>query len=116
VLWGIGQYLYDVKAPWVSLDGRAIAKHEMTRLFKLVGGQSSGQLKENDEWAKFDADLLDATTIVRIENLYRSLIKEGWPENWLKQAAEKCAAKKQELINAMPDAEDQAERLEYNGI
>jgi hypothetical protein len=36
VLWGVGQYLYDVDAPWVELDGNQIAKHELSRLRAML--------------------------------------------------------------------------------
>lgn len=114
VLWGIGQYLYDLESPWVALDTKTvgdkvyvngIAKHEMTRLFKLVGGQSSNQLKEAEAWTAFQNDLWACTTIKEIEGLYKALRKEGWPGQWLEQAAEKCAEMKQALIEAASDAE-----------
>jgi hypothetical protein len=115
VLWGIGQYLYDLESPWVTLDTRTgndgkvyvngIAKHEMTRLFKLVGGQSSNQLKEAEALTAFQNDLWACTTVKEIEGLYKALRKEGWPSHWLEQAAEACAEMKQHLIEAASDAE-----------
>jgi hypothetical protein len=118
VLWGIGQYLYGIQSPWVAIEpkGRSyvVAKHEMPRLFKLVGGKTSGNLKKDGEWEMFKKDVEQATSIVQIENIWRSVQKEGWPQSWLDQAIELCKKRKQDFIDAMPDAEDNHERLEYN--
>lgn len=107
VLWGIGQYLYDLDSPWVTLDTKqgsdgkvyvnGIAKHEFTRLHKLLGGKSSGQLKEADEWTQFQNDLWACETTLSIENLYREL-KKTWPAQWLANAAEECRKRKAELV------------------
>lgn len=120
VLWGIGQYLYDLESPWVTLDTtkgtdgkvyvKGIAKHEMTRLFKLVGGKSANQLRQDDAdytgaWTMFQNDLWGCTSVKQIEDLYKALRKEGWPETWLKQAAEACAERKQQLIEEASDEE-----------
>jgi hypothetical protein len=42
VLWGIGQYLYDLDSPWVALDEKKrIIPSEFKRLEALLGGKSS---------------------------------------------------------------------------
>lgn len=119
VLWGIGQYLYDLETPWVTLDTKkdgdkvyvnGIAKHELTRLYKLVGGKSASQLRQDDDdftgaWAMFQNDLWSCTTVKQIEGLYLALRKEGWANSWLEQAAEACAERKQKLIEAASDEE-----------
>lgn len=107
VLWGIGQYLYDLDSPWVTLDTKqgsdgkvyvnGIAKHEFTRLHKLLGGKSSGELKEDEEWTRFQNDLWGCETTLSIENLYREL-KKTWPKKWLDSAAEECRKRKAELV------------------
>lgn len=103
VLWGIGQYLYDLDSPWVALDGNRIANHEYARLHKLLGGKTSGQLKEADEWTQFQNDLYDCKSVVAIENLYREL-RKTWPTAWLSNAAEACKVRKAEI--AETTAED----------
>lgn len=103
VLWGIGQYLYDLDSPWVELnsverDGKVyvngIAKHEFTRLHKLLGGKTSNQLSKDAAWDVFIDDLTQCNSVLAIENLYTALRNEGWPKQWLEQAAERCAARK----------------------
>ena len=93
VLWGIGQYLYELDSPWVALEqkGRThiIAKQEYTRLHKLVGGNSSHQLREAGAWDVFIHDLSQCETIHSIERLYLTLREEGWSSQYLSQAAEK---------------------------
>lgn len=120
VLWGIGQYLYDLDSPWVTLDTKTgtdgkvyvngIAKHELTRLYKLVGGKSASQLRQDDDdftgaWTMFQNDLWGCTTVKQIEGLYLALRKEGWAKSWLEQASEACAERKQKLIEAASDEE-----------
>lgn len=101
VLWGIGQYLYDLDALWVTLEERGrthvIAKHEFARLHKLVGGQTSSQLGKSDDWEKFEADLFQCKSVVSIESLYLSLRNEGWSKAWLNRAAEACGERKPQL-------------------
>lgn len=109
VLWGIGQYLYDLDSPWVELDTRqgsdgkvyanGIAKKEFAKLHALLGGRNSSQLKKEDAWTGFQNDLWGCTTVVQIENLYRELRKEGWPGQWLQEAADACAKRKADLQN-----------------
>ena len=110
VLWGIGQYLYDLDSPWVAIEpaGRSfkIAKHEYTRLHKLVGGKSSNQLNQTDAWEQFKADLLDCNSVYKIEELYLALRKEGWPKKQLAEAANECAARKQEVLAENNSKED----------
>lgn len=106
VLWGIGQYLYDIEAPWVTLDTKqgtdgkvyvnGIAKNEFTRLHKLLGGKTSNQLRQEDEWTQFQNDLWGCETVLQIENLYREL-RKVWPSAWLEQAAEACKQRKEDL-------------------
>lgn len=98
VLWGIGQYLYDLDSPWVALEGKKIAKHEYARLHKLVGGKTSSQLNQTDAWEQFEADLVDCNTVFKIEELYLALRKEGWSKQYLDNAAEKCKERKAEVM------------------
>jgi hypothetical protein len=115
VLWGIGQYLYDLDSPWVALDTqtgsdgkvyvKGIAKQEYAKLHLLVGGTNSNRLKKDDAWTYFQNDLLGCGTVLAVENLYRALRKEGWPSAWLEQAAEKCGERKQQIIEAASDEE-----------
>ena len=105
VLWGIGQYLYDLESPWVALDTKTvgdkvfvngIAKHELARLFKLVGGQTSSALKKDGAWEKMvdalSSDLADCHSPVSLTKLradYREKCRaEGWPAPWRAQVAE----------------------------
>lgn len=119
VLWGIGQYLYDIESPWVTLDTRkgtdgkvyvnGIAKHEYTRLFKLVGGHSSSQLKDSEAWTKFmfevSKDFEDCRTTASLAKLrgdYRQKAREqGWPKQWLEHLAEEF----DNLESALTEAE-----------
>lgn len=98
VLWGIGQYLYDLDSPWVTLEAKGrshvIARHEYARLHKLVGGSTSNQLNNSDAWGVFMTDLSQCQSVPNIERLYRTLREEGWSEKYLAQAAQECANQK----------------------
>lgn len=49
VLWGIGQYLYDIESPWVALDDKKrIAQSEYKRLEALLAGKPA-PTRYNDE-------------------------------------------------------------------
>jgi len=112
VLWGIGQYLYDLDSPWVTLDTetgsdgkvyvKGIAKHEFTRLHKLLGGQSSGQLKEADEWGQALHALSECQSVVGVESLYKEL-RKTWPVAWLTSFTAECARRKAEILAAHDD-------------
>lgn len=112
VLWGIGQYLYDLDSPWVTLDTKTssdgkvyvngIAKHEFTRLHKLLGGKSSAQLKMDDEWTTFQNDLWGCNSVPMIEALYKEL-RKTWTGTWLQQAADACADRKKDILAADSD-------------
>lgn len=108
VLWGIGQYLYDLDSPWVELDTterdgkvyvNGIAKHELGKLHKLLGGKNSSQLKKDEAWDGFIDDLTGCESVAAIEALYRALREAGWPGQWLKEAAAKCAERKSSITN-----------------
>lgn len=130
VLWGIGQYLYDLDSPWVALDTKTvgdkvfvngIAKHEMTRLFKLVGGQTANTLKNDDAWGammkQLTADLVDCKTAYSLTKLrgdYREKYRtEGWPKPWLSQIAE-VFDKHEETLSEAEDDQEAAIRQEIN--
>lgn len=109
VLWGIGQYLYDLESPWVELDTaerdgkvyvNGIAKNEFGKLHKLLGGKSSNQLRVNDAYPKFKEDLAQCQTVLMVEKLYRAVRDEGWPDQWLRIAVEDCARRKSEIEEA----------------
>jgi hypothetical protein len=113
VLWGIGQYLYDLESPWVTLDTekgpdgkvyvKGIAKHEFSRLHKLLGGKTSSQLNKEDAWTPFMNDLYACTTVLQVRKLYQALRDEGWSGQYLVQAAEACAKRKEEIEAAESD-------------
>lgn len=112
VLWGIGQYLYDLDSPWVALDTtekdgkvyvNGIAKHEFPRLHKLLGGKTSSQLNKEDAWTPFLNDLYGCTNVLQVEKLYRSVRDEGWSGQYLQQAAEACGKRKAEIQAADDD-------------
>jgi hypothetical protein len=117
VLWGIGQYLYDLDSPWVTLDTKkvgeqvyvnGIAKTEMTRLYKLVGGRSAYSLNGDEAWQKLmfklSVDIGDCKSLASLSKLrgdYRQEAREnGWPKPWLEQLAEEFDKLETSLLEA----------------
>lgn len=117
VLWGVGQYLYDIESPWVRLDVKregdkvyvnGITKDEMTRLYKLVGGQSAYKLNSDEAWQKLlfrlSVDFGDCKSVVSLSKLradYRQEAREnGWPKNWLEHLAEEFDKLETALLEA----------------
>lgn len=106
VLWGIGQYLYDIETPWVALNqkGRSyvIAPTEYTRLHKLVGGKAANNLRGSKEWEKFVADLVDCKSEITVNKLYGQIKADGWPAQWLSEAKRECKARIESFDNDPP--------------
>jgi len=80
VLWGVGRYLYAVKAPWVELvkDGRAIADHELDRLRALLPGVP--EREESEPEAANEDEKLPERECSDEEKVYRFAVNhiETW--------------------------------------
>jgi hypothetical protein len=117
VLWGIGQYLYDLESPWVELDTRdhdgktyvnGIAKSEFTKLHKLLGGKAANQLRKEGSWeellAELRSDFADCHTTVSLTRLraeYRGKARDaGWPKQWLDLLSQEFDAQEAALEKA----------------
>ena len=128
VLWGIGQYLYDLGTTWVELEpkGRShvIAAREESRLQRILvehgapPPRSSQSLKRTDatgkdEWAKLteklNNELLDCDTLMKSDKLrkaYRTEAKDlRWPRDWLTSLAGIFDAHDEKLRAAIEAAE-----------
>lgn len=44
VAWGVGRYLYSIKAPWVNLDNGRIAADELGRLHNLLTARKEAEI------------------------------------------------------------------------
>lgn len=124
VLWGIGQYLYDLGTTWVELTpkGRSyeIASHESKRLERILAergsppARSSMSLKRSDangedEWTrltkKLADELLDCKTLRQSDDLRQAYRKEAkelrWPREWLAALANLFDAHDEQIRRAM---------------
>ena len=105
VQWGVGRYLYDVKAPWVKLteNGKGIDPAEMSRLKALLGGVKVAKPPLDGEHKNitslktaaraFSMDLQaveDYDALVQLLNSTVALqeqMRVDWPEAWEKADA-----------------------------
>lgn len=97
VKWGIARYLYDLPAPWVPCEsGEWNGKKQFKRFtedpWNYVRGKGpakpSSQLKKEDAWPVFIADLDRAETMDDVTSLkikWRKKVQEdNWPAAWIK--------------------------------
>jgi hypothetical protein len=92
VLWGIGQYLYDIDSPWLDAQpqGRSFAvkksPNNQQKINAALGTKSSHALKQELDWAslmdELEADITDAPTIIQMRKLYESWNERRKKENW----------------------------------
>ena len=65
VLWGIGQYLYDLDSPWVALDDyKRIDKSELPALHRLLTGQKEPSARSSrEEYTRIETALRQCKTL-----------------------------------------------------
>lgn len=99
VLWGIGQYLYDIDSPWVKIDEwKQIDKAELPRLRALLPGgaerKNSRQARSDGDWKRLHAGLMQCTTIDLVDQYLEAnaeMIDEmpkGWVGKWTETVQE----------------------------
>lgn len=77
VSWGIGRYLYDLKSPWVNLDGRNIDKKELPRLQSLLKGDdyeksAQDRTEKSRDWANRTMMWMEEATLEQLEEWWVS--------------------------------------------
>ena len=92
VLWGVGQYLYDIDSPWVRINEyKQIEKDELPKLRALLNGvtpKSAYQAHKDDDWKKLAADLKECQTLEQISAFLEgkadmiAAMPKGWQKNW----------------------------------
>lgn len=74
VLWGIGQYLYGIRAPWVTLDDYwSIPDTELPALRRLLNGDAEPSSRgSRDEYARLEAALRGCKTIKALATVWNT--------------------------------------------
>jgi hypothetical protein len=113
VLWGIGQYLYDIDSPWLDAQpqGRSFAvkknPNNQVKINKALGTLSSYAMKQQLDWTEvmneLEADITDAPTIQRLTKLYADWdarrLKENWNAPYWNQIKERFTRRRHEIEN-----------------
>jgi hypothetical protein len=104
VLFGIGRYLYAIKAPWVELDQKwQIPQAEHTKLAALLARngappKSARQAHKDGDYSRLETALREAKTLKALFGVWKDAqetIKQ-WPDRWIEAATEEkdaCKAK-----------------------
>lgn len=90
VLWGIGQYLYDLDSPWVKLnEWKQIEQHELSKLQALLERngkpqQSSHSARQADTWKTMVAELERSARGGNLKEYLDSVKGDvaAWPDKW----------------------------------
>lgn len=76
VLWGIGQYLYDVEAPWIVLDDFwKIPKTELPALQRLLTGEkapSANASRKTGEFQRIEKELRACITLKALAAIWKN--------------------------------------------
>lgn len=92
VLWGIGQYLYDIDSPWVRInEWKQIENDELPKLRALLRGEkpkSAYQTRKDGgdgDYQRIEQALRACRTLPELQKAWtaeRGKI-QTWPDNWL---------------------------------
>lgn len=107
VLWGIGQYLYDLDSPWVRInEWKQIADDELPRLRALLIGATPEPLKSARQARKdgdFERIVIMLRGCVNLQNLQATWLSEQacirkMPYGWQEKLTEEKDRIKSELM------------------
>jgi hypothetical protein len=105
VLWGIGRYLYGIKAPWVDLDEWwNIPQSEYAKLTALLARngappKSARQSRKDGDYTRIEGLIRNCKTMRALETLWRNEwpIISQWRDDWLTAITEEKDARKKDL-------------------
>jgi len=102
VLWGIGQYLYDVKAPWLVLtEWWEIQEADHAKLRRLLpNAKSAYQARKDGDWERIVALLNACVNIQDLQAVWKAEQKTitSWPDNWQEKLVEEKDRIKEALM------------------
>lgn len=105
VLWGVGQYLYDLDSPWVRVnEWKQIHEDELPKLQALLRGEkpkSAYQTRKDDEYPKVEAALRAAAkrgadVLASVWREWQPVITK-WPDGWRESISDEKDRLKNEL-------------------
>lgn len=117
VLWGVGQYLYDIDAPWVVLDEwKQIPKSELPKLRALLAkndtapsvpaetAKSAYQARKDGDYAKWETAIRECASVEYLDTYLRenSAAMKALPESWKTHLRDEVARHKQVLMQLEP--------------
>lgn len=91
VLWGIGQYLYDIDSPWVRINQwKQIEEDELPKLQALLRGEkpkSAYQTRKeggSSDYQRIEAAMRACKTLEELQKLWvaEQPVIRKWPDNW----------------------------------
>lgn len=92
VLWGIGQYLYDIDSPWVRINQwKQIEDDELPRLRALLKGEkpkSAYQSRKDNDWPQLANQLRECRTFDAVNDFLVAhqdriyAMPDGWRTRW----------------------------------
>jgi len=111
VLWGIGQYLYDLDAPWVEVEQRGksafIKKDELPKLRGLLERngappKSAYAARKEGEYPRLEAGIHECRTLDDLARFWKKEAKVigALPDSWQRQLVEEKNRIKGELQEA----------------
>ena len=109
VKWGIGRYLYSIPAPWVPCEcydsgGRkkwSKWTDDPWNYVRMPNAPKPSAASQKRGLSDIDNDLIDCTTVVAVDRCAAQwkeiAMKDGWSPDYKRAAAEKFAAKREQL-------------------
>lgn len=109
VKWGIGRYLYALPAPWVPCESRDWnGKKQWSKWLddpwnhvRMPNAPKPSAASQKRSLVDIDNDLIDCNTVVAVDRCAAQwkeiAMKDGWSADYKRAAADKFAAKREQL-------------------
>jgi hypothetical protein len=108
VLWGVGRYLYDLSAPWISLtDYWSIPDSELPALRRLLTGEKAPSARSTrEQYGEAEKKLRGAETLKALQGTWTSLqpIIGEWPDGHRQKITEEKDRCKDVLLKQHEEA------------
>lgn len=102
VLWGIGQYLYDVKSPWLVLDEWwQIQEADYAKLRRLLpNAKSAYRARKDGDFERITGLLRACVNLEDLQHIWKAEQKliASWPDNWQEHVTEEKDRIKADLM------------------
>lgn len=92
VLWGIGQYLYDIDSPWVTINQwKQIEENELSKLRRLLPNAKSAYAARKDgDFERITGLLRACVNVQDLQTAWKAEQKliASWPDSWQEHITE----------------------------